>query len=984
MNRPEFEKKLRTVLRKKYLFDLQTYFDQHTSLNEKLVKLISALDRKYDESDIIKEGFPSIFGFIRKQMEWDEGETFTDFYLSLVNDTAAEFPPEVVWVQSENRFSINSEDSIAISVAKRGKNVVRSSSRTWHNVKQSGSRVIGTSVDEWQAWTQTVPLRQVVKYYLLDNDFSLKFLHGKERLHQIVIDEIEDFLITQSMESEETKDHSEFVDSLENEIKSVEEVLNKTLEEEVKELESKLLSQVDKIGTVEKSTSLYSNERISALENQFRQNLLKTENQWIATLQMLLERTQNISQFLSLLEDIRELDRQFLDDLKDYFQDYLDEQFDQLYKMLEESIRSIKNSGSYTHQQIEEQKDQLADHVRDKLIEPIQHLQEQQIFTRKAEHFSEDLLVLVNQAPQTTKFIHDIQPDQKPPVAEMREIEWRVLLTLALREQILNNIRPSEQEYDDFLAGILRVLLEIDDIVEINLESALSMYREKDSESESNPDEVAGEALGRLLTKVDDLKSLSSTKFKDIEETISDGEHKFGRSIVDLLHNGDTKELQIFHAKFKVKETAKDWKTQLDARAARTLDKWTLWSRYSGRKSRGYASRIRRFFGYGDRGIAEAKRADIATYLSETDQKLKELPYIYRRLFKFDEVTDKRFYVPVQEATVTFKKAYGQWKDGFPATFAVVGEKGSGKSTFLDLIGDSEMLAQIPGKIEITSTIYKEEQLTEFLSQGLDMASKKSVEEIIDEIRKWDRKRVVVIDRVENCFVRNINGYEAIEKLCYLISETKEQIFWMVSCSRYAWRFLEKVQSVSDYFSHIIQTDNLDAAQIKKIIISRHQASGYNFYFEPGEDDIVNRTYRKLQDQPEKSQEYLERKYFERITELADGNASIAMILWIRSIRDFDNVSFYIRPLEITSIEMIEDLNPQVLFTLAAFVLHDTLSDTDLSMILNLTKEESRLMLIRLRSRGLLLQKGDGYILNHLVYRQVVRGLKERNIIHLV
>ena len=206
----------------------------------------------------------------------------------------------------------------------------------------------------------------------------------------------------------------------------------------------------------------------------------------------------------------------------------------------------------------------------------------------------------------------------------------------------------------------------------------------------------------------------------------------------------------------------------------------------------------------------------------------------------------------------------------------------------------------------------------------------------------------------------------------------------MVSCSRYAWRFLEKVQSVSDYFSHIIQTDNLDAAQIKKIIISRHQASGYNFYFEPGEDDIVNRTYRKLQDQPEKSQEYLERKYFERITELADGNASIAMILWIRSIRDFDNVSFYIRPLEITSIEMIEDLNPQVLFTLAAFVLHDTLSDTDLSMILNLTKEESRLMLIRLRSRGLLLQKGDGYILNHLVYRQVVRGLKERNIIHLV
>lgn len=982
LNRPEFEKKLRTVLRKKYLFDLQTYFGQHTSLNEKLIKLIAALDRKYDNSNIIKEGFPSIFGFIRKQMERDEDETFTEFYLSLVNNTAEEIPSEVVWVQSEDRFSTNSEDSFVISVAKKGKNVARLSSRKWHNVKQSGLRIIGKTVDEWQPWTQTIPLRQVVKYCLLDNDFALKFLHGKERLHQIVIDEIEDFLIDQRMGSEDTMDHSEFVDSLESKIKSAENVLNKILEEEVNELESTLLSKIDKIGTVEKSASSYSNKQISALENELRQNLVKTENQWISTVQMLLERTQNISQFLSLLDDIRELDGQFLDDLQDYFQDYLDAHFDQLYQMLEESIRSIKQSGSSSHKKIKEQKDQLSDYVRDKMIEPIQHLQEQQILTRKAENFSEDLLLLANQVPQTAKFIHDIQADRNPPEAEMREIEWRVVLTLTLREQILNNIQPSEQEYDAFLARILRVLLEIDDIIEINLESALSMYNEKDSESV--PDKVAGEALGRLLTKVDDLKSLSSSKFKDIEETISGGEREFGRSIVELLHNGDLKELQIFHAKFKVKETAKDWKTQLDARVARTLDKWTLWSRFSGRKSRGYSSRLRKFFGYGDRGIAEAKRADIATYLSETDQKLKELPYIYRRLFKFDEVTDKRFYVPVQEASKTFQKAYGQWKDGFPATFAVVGEKGSGKSTFLDLLGDSEMLDQTPGKIEITSTIYKEEQLTEFLSRGLDIASKKSVDEIIDEIRKRDQKKVVVIDRVENCFVRNINGYDAIEKLCYLISETKEQIFWMISCSRYAWRFLEKVQSISDYFSHIIETDNLDACQIEKIIISRHQASGYNFYFEPGDDDILNRTYRKLQDQPEKSQEYLERKYFERITELADGNASIAMIMWIRSIRDFDNVSFYIRPVEVTSIEMIENLNPQVLFTLAAFVLHDTLSDTDLSMILNLTKEESRLMLIRLRSRGLLLKKGDGYILNHLVYRQVVRGLKERNIIHLV
>jgi hypothetical protein len=81
---------------------------------------------------------------------------------------------------------------------------------------------------------------------------------------------------------------------------------------------------------------------------------------------------------------------------------------------------------------------------------------------------------------------------------------------------------------------------------------------------------------------------------------------------------------------------------------------------------------------------------------------------------------------------------------------------------------------------------------------------------------------------------------------------------------------------------------------------------------------------------------------------------------------------------------MIEDLNAQILFALAAFVLHDSLVDQELAMIMNTTIEESRLLINRLRSRGMLVEKGKSYTINHLMYRQIVRVLKERNIIHLV
>jgi hypothetical protein len=36
-----------------------------------------------------------------------------------------------------------------------------------------------------------------------------------------------------------------------------------------------------------------------------------------------------------------------------------------------------------------------------------------------------------------------------------------------------------------------------------------------------------------------------------------------------------------------------------------------------------------------------------------------------------------------------------------------------------------------------------------------------------------------------------------------------------------------------------------------------------------------------------------------------------------------------------------------------------------------------------LRSRGMLVEKNESYTINHLMYRQIVRVLKERNIIHL-
>ncbi|MDZ7715796.1 MAG: hypothetical protein U5J95_06240 [Balneolaceae bacterium] len=117
---------------------------------------------------------------------------------------------------------------------------------------------------------------------------------------------------------------------------------------------------------------------------------------------------------------------------------------------------------------------------------------------------------------------------------------------------------------------------------------------------------------------------------------------------------------------------------------------------------------------------------------------------------------------------------------------------------------------------------------------------------------------------------------------------------------------------------------------------------------------------------------------------MAEGNASIAMIFWIRSIREFDETHCYVKPLEFAMLEAVQELKPEVLFTLATLFLHDTLTPVQLSAILQFEKEKSRLIFNRLQTRGLLQEKEGQYAINQLMYRQVGRVLKERNIIHLV
>ncbi|PAU93591.1 hypothetical protein CK503_10570 [Aliifodinibius salipaludis] len=979
MNRQEFRKKLQKCITEDLEAILTEHIEAHFDRLEQLLRYFSAVERKYDTEDIIKLGFPGILKNIEDTLSKKERESILGIYLSAVDRIGEKFPDDEVWKQEEERFVVQHKDPIWIAIAKRSKSTARDIAKFGYKTTQAFKSIFGADRKVYPGWEQKIPLRQAVRYYLLDDKSVLEWGHHLQRVQLNLITDIEDLLVREEDEQKEL-DLTVFVSDQKKKLEEKKADLLDNVEETLSSKQSQIAEDIEKVGTLEWRADFFDEKRLQTTEEKLENQFRTYQEQWQFVQRLFFERTKDVVQFLKLQSEIGEEIAKFNRAFEDTFRKSLKAPLQEFSTDIKEATEKVGRGA--TLGELQTLHETFETFVDERLIQPIQKLLDKRILAQKTDHLFEDLLLKVGQSPQEAQLVFDAELDENPPSVNQQEVEWRQLVIRALRELFMNPLQPANQQYEEFLSQNLEEIIEVKNIIAVNFDSALKA-RDEDVTEKEDPTKVVGEALKRILKKVQELNDRADEKWQQIDNSISEGREKFFSSLLALLHEGDSKQLQLLNAKYRMKEKKKDWQTVLDSRWARVADWLMLWSRFVWKKLKTYGTDLKVFLGFKEKKIQESKRIDIATYLSETDQKMNELPYIYRRLFDFQSLADKRFFEPAQESTVTFKRAYEQWQNKLPTNFAVVGEKGSGKSSFLSLIVESELEEKEVETVEFTRTIWEEDQLVSKIATEFEVESPQSIEELVTAINGSDQRRVVVLESIQNCFVRNINGFKAIEKLSYLISETRNNIFWMVSCSRYAWSFLDKVLQISEYFSHISKSDSLDAEQVKQVILNRHQASGYSLYFEPDGQTQQSRTYRKLKDQEEEAQEYLKKEYFEKLTKLAEGNVSIAMIFWIRSIRDFDEIYFYIRPLEITSVEMIEDLKPPVLFALAAFVLHDTLSDEELAMVMNITREESRLLLNRLRSRGILIEKNESFTINHLMYRQIVRVLKERNIIHL-
>ncbi|MCH8568208.1 MAG: hypothetical protein LAT67_08090 [Balneolales bacterium] len=942
-------------------------------------------------------------------------KAFGDVFLAQTTEASSGIPPKIVSSQDESLFLPAKSDPAHIKGLKEAKRLTRK----LHHGSYKLLKIVGLQ-KEAPAWKHTIPLKQIVLISnarllpKLSNELKKDILYAK-KLSSL----ISNYVLSADNETAKgsgatglTQVQNNFATEIIAFKKSIEDSIADIADKSnslSKDLMSFIHHDSKLAGTIEKPARLYTTDKRKKIVADLQLVFLEKTKRFSETERLLCNNLRIDTYLFELVKNGRKEEKRIQDEFSTLFQE--------LIKLLESQI--IKE-----YEKIRTKLQVPAEAMRsdNKVIEHIKQIRAELKIIFSAEFLNqlEKILKSRNAADDLGGFIllraGDLPPyidylitensnEELPTDANEAEQTKNKTLTadriskgrtgdINLREEVIAYLRGTLLKNTEKISGTIdsetstleTAWLQLSEIADINLNSAIDIVETKEEEK---PRIQAAELLNETIKRIDErlskLKEAAEAGRDKILANLSDSASPAFDYLLNVAQNDSYSELKWKSRRFEAERKALDWRAKLSVRWYKLQDQANLFQRFGTKKFTETSTKIRTTLGYLDDGEMGIIETDVAHFLSETDRIIGKLPLIYRRLYRNEPVENPRFLAGRTNDIAIFKKAYTDFITRHYSTLLLAGERGSGKTSLiyhgLQALNLKEKTTVY--RIDLKHTIFKQEQLSEILNNALEMPYGTSLDELSANLLKRTDQPIIVFEGFQNLYLRTLHGFGALEAFLLLVSQTGSSVFWVVSSSRYAWTYLDKVFSVKEYFTKFIPTDALSTEDIRDVIMSRHPVSGYYLNFIPEPNQVNSRTYKKLMDDEAAQQQWLAESYFKALSEVAEGNASIALIYWLRSVEMTDENTISIQPVSKSLKQIGGVLKEDDLFALAFVLLHDDLTTEQLAQTLHCTLSESKLLLSRLHAKSLLTTTPDGkYFLNQMLFRNVTRLLKSKNILH--
>jgi len=367
------------------------------------------------------------------------------------------------------------------------------------------------------------------------------------------------------------------------------------------------------------------------------------------------------------------------------------------------------------------------------------------------------------------------------------------------------------------------------------------------------------------------------------------------------------------------------------------------------------------------------------------EEKLKGLPFIYRKLFDGSPLESNDFFVQNEILSKKINTLLQNYKENKNSACLIIGEPGSGKKTLINSVKNSYLINQNIIHIQLTESVTSKSQLIILLSKELGLKRIPKYEELLITLNDKSNKRIIIIETLGKMYFKGVDGYEAIKNLLYLVSSTCNNIFWICSVGKLPYQFLNSNFEFARIFAEKIFINELHKTELKTILLSRHSATGYDLKYQPDDySAFKNKTISRknfLNDQ-----KMLEENYFAKLAEYSEGNIISAMFYWLQSIQSVEENTIIIKPPRKISLEYFKGLSDLYMLTLAQLLYHGSISDVEHQKLFGLNLEESKEILNYLKSLNLIYKDSidfmnNRYFINKFAYKIIEDELTRRNMI---
>ncbi len=944
-----------------YKADIRT---QHVRFEAIHKQVAETLDSGKSPADTAE----ALHGLLEYELYEDEGQTleaFADSFYTGAEQALNDLPATVSIVQHTDRFTILKTDGKRTKLYKRIKKIgfgITDLPRRTANIfrKKKKKKVY---------WKHVVPLRAIAKKHLLA-DFiqsvsTIRGLYLKDFSYAYVqlliqsVDQQKELYESQALQTAFTKSRNS---------------LRKRLTEQLEINLNDLAVKAELVDTLELNAKNYRESKVAEAIDLANANWKAEDKHWNNSFLLLFEEWQSDLELKQLTEQAKESLNTYHASQSRTFEKSICPELDTILDFITET-KSELDSTSELSQSLKKCNYRAQKSLDETTIPKLLN-----ILTSK--NTINAVARLENAITQELKSLTFDLRLSKVATQYQEAIPTTNIATISLSDLITFEIAPSLFGELDQIKGKLMTELnkqitltgDLDHMITFGLSTAIQQLQDTDEETAQR---VAMETLQRAEERVLEVKEALDALFNQTHEALGKATADFNKKLEALMENENIREMRLRIAKAKTIQQTKAYRQEVRARITAYFEqtKTQVLNRY--KETSDALQTFRQRFILTSRKTT-ASRA-VSDFLSSSQERINSLPIIYKNLYKIEPLTDLELFVGRSKEIEQINEAYTNWSTGYMGSAVLYGEKWSGMTSLLNFLQTSGSLKHPMTRIKCKTSLDSKGQFDQILKNIVNTEEAVTVDQVQEKLITGS-KRIVILEDIQNLYLRKTGGFNVIKSLLTLISNTSNHVFWMTSCTVYTWEYFKKTLHIHEIFSYHIGLQKPNEEDLSSIIQKRNRISGYKIVFETDEDTRSSKRFTKMSENDQ--QEFLKKRFFKNLIDFSESNISMALMFWLLSTKSVDQNRIVINSFEKPDLSFLEIMSMDKILALHALILHDGLSLEQFAEVMRRKPQAAFLQLSMMLEDGILVKKDGQFLVNTLVYRSVISLLKSKNLIY--